>query len=486
MQLLKRLAAPLIVSIALSTVLLICLETLRFSADSVSMTGLALYYSLHICLWLSCAFLLNRVVQLVIWDRLFPHLFETPTPSLIRDCGSAVIFLLAISGIVGIVFKQSVAGIWATSGIVGLVVGMAMKNMIADLFTGIAINVDRAFAIGDWVQLHERSQEDTIGQIQEINWRTTHIKTEDNRLVIVPNNVLGAMILTNYSKPDASTRFESFVRLELSVPVEKAKCVLTSAIHEALDDDGLLKSPAPQVLVHAIDPQGVDYKIRYWISVWEGTSPSRSQDAVASRVLNHIRHAGLSVALPKQEIIHEPIVRGPDAPSSHGRVKMLKDVRLFRKLTDDELQKLADSLEKNRYKPGSALISQGDAGDSMFLLSEGVVSVNVNTDNGEPIRVSQFGPGAFFGEMSLLTGEPRSATIKAETPVDAYEINKPILSELFESRPALIDIISNAIAERQKESDSAMRDAENGVADVAEESLADQIKNRVLNFFKGL
>src|SRR6185437_10781925 len=156
-------------------------------SEALARSKQAFVYTVQIGIWLSGAAFLSMAINVVLWDRLVAHATGRPVPRLIKDFLTAIIFLVAITGIIGVVFEQSVVGIWATSGAVGVVLGLALKSMISDVFTGLALNVDRAFHIGDWIELRHRDTGDRVfGKVRDINWRTTHIELQNRTIAILP------------------------------------------------------------------------------------------------------------------------------------------------------------------------------------------------------------------------------------------------------------------------------------------------------------
>lgn len=129
---------------------------------------------------------------------------------------------------------------------------------------------------------------------------------------------------------------------------------------------------------------------------------------------------------------------------------VLARIRLFGEtLTPRQLDHLAAQSEPAFFPTGSFLISEGDFGDSMFAIVEGEASVTLHDDHGEEHGVASVKPGEIVGEMSLLTGMRRKATVVAKTDVAALEITKPALEEMFARAPELIDRFGAVLAERQ-------------------------------------
>ncbi len=215
------------------------------------------------------------------------------------------------------------------------------------------------------------------------------------------------------------------------------------------------------------------------------------RSALESRgaALTHLRQAGIGLAYPKQDVFHTVMpTRNLDSRSDSGLAELIGRIPLFEPLEPDELLQLAGEMSRRDYVANSPIIRMGDQGDSMFVLVEGLLEVfAIAGEDGNELRVTaeQIVPGQFFGEMSLLTGEPRSATVKAVTDVAAYEITKENMEGLLTRRPGLAERISLVVAARKLSNTEAFAHA--GAAGQAEQtaSLAGQILGKMKSFFKG-
>ena len=169
----------------------------------------------------------------LLWDQLARSGLGRAVPRLVRDALTLIIFLAALGGILADVFGRSLTGFFAASSVMALVIGLALRNVILDIFTGLAINLDRSYQIDDWVEVHHRDfKEPVVGRVVDINWRTTRIEREDAKQVVIPNNLMSMTMTTNYSKPDRLARFEITVPLEVGVPTERAiRLLLSGAIN---------------------------------------------------------------------------------------------------------------------------------------------------------------------------------------------------------------------------------------------------------------
>jgi small-conductance mechanosensitive channel/CRP-like cAMP-binding protein len=452
--------------------------------EDVSSVHRVASYALAIGLWLAGAFLFNRILRLFLWEGLVARAIGGPVPELLVNLATLLIYILAFTVIVGVVFKAPLTGFWTTSGVIGIVIGLALRNTISDLFTGIAINIDRPFRIGDWVQVHEqRPEQNIVGEVMEMNWRTTRIRTEENNMVVVPNSVIGLMSVTNFHAPGAATREETFFCLDFSVPAERARKVLLAGVRAAMASEGFVADRDPEVLVERTTELGVEYKVRYWLTPWQGTSPSRARDAVTTSVLRHLAHAGLALAYPKEEVYFERLQpRHLDSASEEDRRRLLRNVDLFAPLTEQELAALASSMARRTWSAGDVVVREGESGDTMFVLSEGVLEAFTQS-NGNRHTLAEIVPGQIIGEMSVLTGDRRMASVIATTDAVAFEITKDNVQELLSSRPELAVEISKIVADRWTSNEEVLADAATRDREDESASRAVQLLGRIRSFF---
>ncbi|HEY0522145.1 MAG TPA: mechanosensitive ion channel family protein [Stellaceae bacterium] len=447
-----------------------------------------LFYGVQIGLWLSGAYLLTRLLDVLFWERIVARLTGASVPRLLKDCLALVVFLIAAAGIVGIVFDRSVAGIWATSGAVGIVLGLALRSIILDIFSGLAVNLDHSYRLGDWVELLDRNGPPVFGKVLEINWRTTRIETTDKRTVVVPNSRMGQATISNYTMQSDACRFEAAFTLDFSVPSARAVRVLFAGAKAACGGHGLVERPEPRVVAAGATSLGVEYRIQYWQDI-NAASTSVARHALVVSVLKHLERAGLTLAYPKQDTFWADM---PARQLEHGaeadRATLLRGVEIFGKsMTPDELRQLACAMAPRAVPAGTRLMTEGEPGATMFVLAEGLLEVRLAKDGAE-IAVARVQPGEFVGEMSLLTGEPRSATVAAATDTLGYEIAREHLAPLLAERPALSEAISRIVAARRLNMADALSRAgqDRAAAEAATLSAAAQILQRMRFLFRGL
>ncbi len=480
----RKLILPALVFTAFVSVFAFGNDALReFSSRALGRTWSYVPYFIGVGAWLSAAFFANRLVNVFLWQTLFERLTGTVAPRLLTQISGAAIFFLAALGIVGIVFNQSLTGILAASGAMGLVLGLALQTMIRDVFSGIALNIERPFQLGDYVQVTERGLVHGGGRVEEVNWRSTRLLTSEGSLQMSPNSVLGACVITNFSRPTNTSEFELVVVLDFHVESQRVLRILDAALREAVLAGGPLAEPAPKSRIAGIDQSGVRYKLKYHIDPRKG-GPGKMRHLVLDHVLHHLQKAGLTPAYPKQDTFSAPMPERLLDHHAHGP-QLLSRVSLFRHLTDDERDDLARAMVLRQFVSGDTVIRHGDAGRSMFVLVEGVLEVSVPAKDGSGamLNVGRIRPGDFFGEMSLLTGDPRSATVVAASAAVAFEISKDDIAPILDARPALAETISNVAAQRQVAMQNPTATAGGAAAAQEVKPVAERILAGICRFF---
>jgi small-conductance mechanosensitive channel/CRP-like cAMP-binding protein len=440
---------------------------------------------IHTALWLSGAYLLVRLTNLLFWEGIVAHGIGRPVPRLLKDTLGLFVFLIAVAGVVGIEFGQSIVGIWATSGAIGIVLGIALRNIILDIFTGLAVNFDHSYRIGDWVDLFERGFPTIRGKVIEINWRTTRIETEERRVMVVPNSRMGEMLVSNLSMPDDICRFETRITLDFSVPNSRAVRVLLAGARAACGPEGPLTDPAPSVTVVGSSDLGVEYRVRYWHSI-ATLREGGVRNLVLQSVFRHLTMAGLTPSYPKQDIFRAKMpTRQLEFESIADRTKLLRRIEIFDKLTDTQLAQLGGQIELRYFVGGDELMVQGAEAGTAFIVAEGLCEVSRR--DGETLsKIDRIEPGDFVGERSMLTGEPHRATVTALTEVVAFAVHPenfaPILAEL----PELYEHISHQVALRHMRNERALMTTGDQHAGPEVHSITAQILDGMRTFFHSL
>lgn len=434
-------------------------------------------YVIGICLWLTLAWCVIRIIDFVIWPMFVEQRLGYTIPRLLKDFVRLVVVVTAVGVIVSVVFEKSITGFLAASGVVGLVLGFALRNMIADFFSGIALNLERSFAIGDRVQIEGS---DLTGDIVEINWRTTVIKNFTGNYLIIPNSRMAAMQVENYHKPERAHYNWHFLTLDFDVPIERAERILLAAMKPVVASFGITEAPIARVRLP--NERGMEYIVVYQVP--EYRFRGRMRAAMMRSIMHHLTVAGIRPVYPKHNIYTAdmPLLQMQQYPDPQD---ILQRIPIFTALDDAEMVTMATQMTLHTFRAGQAIVEQGEVSSSMYIVAEGLLYVYITqAETGNLIKVGELIPGQFFGEMALLTGEPRSATVKAETDAVVYEITKEDMELLLDKRPEIADRLAQIVAQYRLQDAAAMKNLPVEQQKVEVQNFAAQLMDKMRRLFR--
>lgn len=323
-----------------------------------------------------------------------------------------------------------------TSAVSAVVLGFALQDTLGNAFAGLAIQSEKPFHVGQWVKLGEFE-----GRVAEVTWRATKLRTKAGNLVILPNNVVAKEAITNYSEPAAQTRLFVDVGASYLSPPNKVKVAIMEALRHS---PRVLTSPAPDILVQAFDASAITYRARFWIENYD--SDEEARDETRTAIYYSFRRHHIEIPWPIQVQYmrewHEPGV----AQKVEEEERLLASVDLFASLSQEIRHQIAVASPTAVFGSGEAIVRQGEEGQSMFVVMSGTVSVVLEPSHDEVARIQA---GGYFGEMSLLTGEPRSATVLAAGDTAVVEISANLFRRIAAVHPEAIEEIGIAAVARR-------------------------------------
>ena len=407
----------------------------RFLENANFLTRNFVEYGVQIGVWLSAAFLINRLVGVLFWDGFIGRLSDRPVPRLPRDLTAMVLFSVAVLAIISTVFQRDITSMLAASGVFGVIIGLALRTVILDLFMGLAIHIERPFKIGDWLMIHQnRVETHIIAEVIEINWRTTRLRTTRNNMVVVPNSKMGDTIVTNYMEPKPHFRIDLDFTIDFEVPSERVLRVMTAGLKAVTDGEGILDDPVAEVRIKDSTLEGAEYEVRFFILPAK-ISPNEARHVVNRSVLEHLIHSGITPAHAKEEIfLQRRERRALDASLDEDLYQLLTRTELFRKLNAAEFAAVFREMRKRDLTEGETLYAQGDAGDSMFICVEGLLASAITVRGQGEVKVETLRAGQHFGEGTIFKATSRSTTVTAEADSLVYEIERHVIEPLLDVR----------------------------------------------------
>ena len=387
------------------------------------------------------AYLFNRAMRVFLWEG-GPLAGSLVVPKIVWNIVDVLAYVAAVYAILAFIFDQPMTGFIVSSGVVVGVVGLAFQPILGDVIAGIGLTIERPFSTGDWIELEDGS----MGEVINIDWRATEIKTWNNTVHVVPNGKLASATIHNYDRPDGVYGYWFYVTVARSVPPALVKRLLLEA---ALKSDLILDEPSPVIRVAESDTMPMRYLVFLHCENYRLNFVATDQFLLNAWGL--FTKAGFNFAAAPKDL---EVRRGePHEASELEASLLLKEVSLLSPLEDEERQQLAHDGVHHHYSPGDTIIAAGEEGGSMFIILSGMVLVQTQLDDGRVLDLARLGTYDYFGEMSLLTGEPRSASVVAHTECQVLEVAKHSLEPLFGRRPELAEEIGRIMAERKLKSE---------------------------------
>ena len=374
-------------------------------------------------------------------------------PRLLVDLVTFALIVITVGLLLSRVWHYPVGDLLTTLGLGSIVIGLALQDTLGNLFAGISLMTERPYAIGDWITI-----DGTEGRVVEVNWRAVHVMTRNQDLVVFPNAMVAQSVIVNEVRPSPLKAVPVSVGFSYNDPPNQAKAVLREA---ARDTRGVRHDPAPTVRVTGYDDSSIGYEVRLFIDDHD-TRPDII-DRFNSRVWYAARRAGLNIPFPIRTVYHQKLPDAPE-PTEDTAVEALESVEIFAVLSEDERAQLAESTERHTFGNHEQVVRQGDPGDALYLVRTGRANVLIDAVRDargrvEGTRVGTLGPGDVFGEMAVLTGEPRSASVVADGDLDVLAVRPDALRPLLEARPDLADAIAAVVTARQAQLDDNRRAA---------------------------
>lgn len=393
--------------------------------------------------WGYGTYLFIRYSNLFIWKIYFPKKTGTVTPKIISDIYALVVCFISIGIALSFFFNKDITALLTASSVVVGVLAFSLRSMIADFFYGLAITLEQPYRVGDWIEVGAGSQA-RIGKVQQIAWRSTLIVTKQNIHVTVPHSVIAKRSFNNYSYPDELWRSSFNITLPHDVTPPEAERVLFSAIKQVKELADIAKEPSISVVQFL--PQGIEWQVSFWVRDYPMESTIRLK--IQRNILRDLNYCSISLAPARLELLPES-VKNLYAVPGNKRNNWAKNLDLFACLTEEESERIADQAIKRIIPKGKPLFEQGSEGGSLFLVYQGLLDVFVRNRAGVSEKVNQLCPGSVFGEMSLLTGEPRNASVIPVVESVVYEINKAMIEPYLREHPLLLEHIEKLLVERK-------------------------------------
>lgn len=379
-----------------------------------------------------------------VWKR-FLEPRRVPVPRLLFDVFNAVVLAAVGLAILKTFYGFNVTGLLVTSTVVSAILGLSLQDVLTSLMSGIALQVEGPVAPKEWVRIGDKE-----GEVVQMNWRTITLRSRDGHHVVLPNARVAREDVVNFSRPGPAAMLHATVGVAYAHAPGDVKEVLRTAVSEA---EGVAPFPPVEVLVSRFADSAVEYDLRFFTSSWANAAQVR--DAALSRAWYALRRAGFAIPFPQREVAVRSV---PEAQEEEGRERRrseafaaLRSVPVFGPLSDEQVRDLSRHARLERYTSGERLVRQGDDGGSLFVLRSGEVRIERTGEGAERRELARLAAGSFFGEMGLLTGEPRTASVYAVSEVEVVVVEKEAFAALLQEDSLLVRALSQALEARSRE-----------------------------------
>ncbi|HUN42493.1 MAG TPA: mechanosensitive ion channel family protein [Acetobacteraceae bacterium] len=338
---------------------------------------------------------------------------------IVSDLVAGAIYTATILSVFNFVFGVAIAGLVATSGVVAIILGLALQSTLADVFSGIAVGLERAYKPGDLIWVEGGIE----GRVLQVNWRSTQIATPHDSIAIVPNSVIAKSRLENRSAPTPTRNITVTVNADAAIDPRRVIAALNAA---ALACRIPLSVPAPTFECVSLLGDGNAYEVRFFVSSSDDVRPARTE--MLAQIHRHLLHAGIGFGV------------GGVAPLPSPSVPTIQDLLaesdMFGALAPEERGVFAEHFVAVRLEKGETLIREGEMPEAVFLLSGGTVEVARGEGNRRQVLLCA-SPGDTLGMIGLITGMASFVTATALTPLMAYRLDKTEIAAVLRIRPGL-------------------------------------------------
>lgn len=369
-----------------------------------------------------------QVVITLLFHSFSDHATER-APGIVQGALIISVFLLVVT----LAFPEQLL---AASAVGAVVVGFALQDTLGNFFAGLALQIDRPFKPGHWIEVGPFQ-----GRVTDITWRATKIQTKTGNLVIVPNNIVGKEAITNYSEPGAPTRLCVEVGTGYEIPPNLVRDAILAAMSGC---SRVLSAPAPDVVLVEFGASALNFRARFWVQEFEHDEKARDQ--VRTAIYYEFRRRNIEIPWPIQIEYGRTEVPKDLGAEQQRFTAQIATVPIFAALGPEVHSALAAAAREQLFARDEIIVKEGEPGGSMFLVTDGTVVISVGPDRRE-VAVTE--SGGYFGEMSLLTGDARSATVTARRDTTLLEISSDAFGAHVRSQPSVLDALAAAAAARR-------------------------------------
>ncbi|MBI3849384.1 MAG: mechanosensitive ion channel [Verrucomicrobia bacterium] len=391
------------------------------------------------------AVFVNALLKRFLFELHYQERRQASVPKFLSEVVALLVVVVAFILVLAFGYDVRIPGLLTGSGIAAVIIGLAMQDLLGNIIAGFAIHFGKPFRAGDWLIIDNKHAE-----VVEVNWRSTRMRTNDDVYLDIPNREIARLTIVNLHYPTRRHALRITVGVDYSAPPTRVKDIL---IHATANAVGVSGDPRIKVFLKNFGDSAVEYEVKFWVD--DHAIYNEVTDAIRTNIWYSLKRHGIKIPFPMRTVQIERSARSHEQEMQNNARNILRQQPLFQCLDDAQLDALLPRGRLEHFGRGEKLIQQGEDGASMFILVNGEANVVVDRD-GDSTQVARLRAGDCFGEMSLLTGEKRSATVVAQTDCEVVEIGKPVLANSLKQQPELLNKLSELLARRQLETEGIL------------------------------
>jgi len=448
------------------------------SVREVLFKGEKIYPYLNAAFWFSLVVFIIRLGDVLLHVWYARRKVQFPMPRVLHTITMAILYLSALFVILNGILSINITPFLATSALLTMIIGLALQGVLSNLLSGLSLHFTKSFGKGDWVEV--ASEE---GVVIDTNWRETRIFNRDSNIVVIPNNTMASEKITNFSYPNKKTALTIPVKAGYnSAPTE----VFAALCEAAADVPSVLERPVPEAHLLEHGDLGTTYRVRFWIS--DFAHKYQIMADVGRNIWFQFKRRNLEIPVPLSDKIKD-VVESIKAKQGMPEITA-KPERLFHSLLNsnflrEEVGELARTVGCLQFAPGEVVCRQGEKGESCYIVISGRINGEIIYEEKGKKYSSNFKvePYQLFGEMSLFTGMPRTATGIIDVDSELLKINAVDFARLLERNPALAEVMADLVSRRNKKNQKFLKKIKELSAQDIEESIS---KKSILARLKSL
>jgi len=425
-----------------------------------------------------------------------------PLPDVLHSLILTVIYLIVFFIIMRGIFGFNITPFLATSALLTMILGLAFQGVLSNILSGMSLHLTKSFGKGDWIAVGESE-----GIVINTNWRETRVFDRFSNIIVIPNNIVASEKITNFTYPNKKTA--------LIIPVKASYEASPSEVFKALKEAALdvpevLSEPEPEPQLLGYEDFGINYAIKFWIIDFRRKFPIMA--AVGRNIWYKFKRRNIEIPVPLSDTLSDLMKTVDKTEMAMTREKekgktsrdliksdFLKYPGGEKKgqllVSEDELMACAALIQRHRFTEGETVFKQGDNGTSCYVVVKGIIKGEIvykeegkhkeqSKEYKSEFKVEQ---GGIFGEMSLFTGMPRTATCVVEEEAELLEIEAKDFARLLERNPDIGEVIADLASTRNKENQELLaKIRELSASDIEESTNKNSILARLKNLVNRL